>query len=146
MSREASPELLSRIADRLKALADPTRLAILHALETRERNVTDLLGELGGSQANLSKHLARMRMAGLLAARRDGTSVYYRIADDQIYALCDLVCGNIARQFEQTARDRKAFVRTATRAGGSPGGSSQITFTPRAIRSPLIRCKTSSMT
>ena len=35
----------------------------------------------------------------------------------QIYALCDLVCGNIARQFEQTARDRKAFVRTAARAG-----------------------------
>jgi hypothetical protein len=46
-----------------------------------------------------------------------GTSVYYRIADDQIYALCDLVCGSIARQFEQTARDRKAFLRTAGRGG-----------------------------
>jgi DNA-binding transcriptional ArsR family regulator len=54
---------------------------------------------------------------GMVARKSRGTSVYYRIADDQIYALCDLVCGNIARQFERTVRDRKAFVRTAAQAG-----------------------------
>ena len=52
---------------------------------------------------------------GMVARETRGTSVYYRIADDQLYALCDLVCGSIARQFEQTARDRKAFTRPATR-------------------------------
>ena len=40
-----------------------------------------------------------------------GTAVYYRIADDSVYALCDLVCGNIARQLERSAQDRKAFAR-----------------------------------
>jgi hypothetical protein len=37
--------------------------------------------------------------------------VYYRIADDSVYALCDLVCGNIARRFERTAPGRQAFAR-----------------------------------
>jgi hypothetical protein len=54
---------------------------------------------------------------GMVARETRGTSVYYRIADNQIYALCDLVCGSIARQFEKTARERKAFARTAARAG-----------------------------
>jgi hypothetical protein len=37
--------------------------------------------------------------------------VYYRIADDSVSALCDLVCGNIARRFERTAPGRQAFAR-----------------------------------
>jgi DNA-binding transcriptional ArsR family regulator len=42
-----------------------------------------------------------------------GTSVYYRIADESVYALCDLVCGSLARQIERRAEDRKAFLRSA---------------------------------
>jgi hypothetical protein len=38
-----------------------------------------------------------------------GTSVYYRIADESVYALCDLVCGNIGRQLERSATNRAAF-------------------------------------
>jgi len=117
VSREASPELLSRIADRLKALADPSRLAILHALEARERNVSDLLGEVGGSQANLSKHLARMRLAGLLAARRDGTSVYYRVVDPTAFAICRTVCDAL----ESHADEERAVIRKGRRTiGGHP--------------------------
>ena len=59
---------------------------------------------------------------GMVARESRGTSVYYRIADERIYALCDLVCGNIARRFEQTARERKAFVRTAARAAKTRAG------------------------
>jgi DNA-binding transcriptional ArsR family regulator len=114
VSREASPELLARIAERLKALADPTRLAILHALEARERNVTDLLGELGGSQANLSKHLARMRMSGLLAARRDGTSVYYRVVDPTAFAICRTVCDAL----ESRVAEERTVIRTGRRTIG----------------------------
>jgi len=89
---EPTPELLGRIADRLKALADPTRLAILHALEDGEHNVSEVLAAVGGSQANVSKHLARMRLSGILATRRDGTSVYYRVADPTAFAVCRTVC------------------------------------------------------
>jgi len=97
-----SDELFGRIADRLKALADANRLRILHALENRERTVGDLLDELGGSQANLSKHLARMRLAGILTSRREGTSVYYRVADPAAFAVCRTVCDAIDRQAIET--------------------------------------------
>lgn len=112
MTAPPRQELLGRIADRLKALADPTRLAILHALEDRERNVSDLLAEIGGSQANLSKHLARMRHAGLVAARRDGTNVFYRVIDPAAFAVCRTVCDAL----EQGAEREHAMIRSG-RAG-----------------------------
>ena len=78
------------------------------------------MGELaqlcGYTAANVSRHLAMLTKHGMVARESRGTSVYYRIADARL-PLCDLVCGNLARQFEQTARDLKAFVRTAARAG-----------------------------
>lgn len=114
MSRRTSAALLARIADRLKALADPTRLAILHALEAGERNVSELLGEIGGSQANLSKHLARMRLAGLVAARREGTNVYYRVVDPTAFAICRTVCDAL----ESRAAAEHGVVRTGRRTIG----------------------------
>ena len=115
MSRGPSDDLLIRVADRLKALADPTRLKILRALERGERNVSDLLGEIGGSQANVSKHLARMRHAGLLEARRDGTSVFYRVIDSTAFA----VCRTIRDGLERRARRERELLRGArSRIGG----------------------------
>lgn len=116
MRHPPSLGLLERIADRLKALADPTRLAILHALESGERNVTDLLGELGGSQANLSKHLARMKQAGVLGTRRDGTSVYYRVVDPAAFAVCRAVCDALELRAEA---ERALLRRGRRRIGGA---------------------------
>ena len=115
MSSAPTRELLARIADRLKALADPTRLAILHALEHGERNVSDLLEEIGGSQANLSKHLARMRHAGILAARREGTSVYYRVIDPAAFAVCRAVCDALEARVES---ERSLLRKGRGRIGG----------------------------
>ena len=111
------PEALEEVAAYFQTLSEPTRLQILNYLREGERNVGELAELCGYTAANVSRHLAMLTKHGMVARESRGTSVYYRIADDQIYALCDLVCGNIARQFEQTARDRKAFVRTASRAG-----------------------------
>ncbi len=111
------PEALQEVAAYFQTLSEPTRLQILNYLRDGERNVGELAQLCDYSAANISRHLAMLTKHGMVARESRGTSVYYRIADDQIYALCDLVCGRIARQFEQTARDRKAFVRTSTRAG-----------------------------
>ena len=111
------PEALEQVAAYFQTLSEPTRLQILNYLREGEHNVGELAELCGYTAANVSRHLAMLTKHGMVARESRGTSVYYRIADDQIYALCDLVCGNIARQFEQTARDRKAFVRTAARAG-----------------------------
>lgn len=111
------PEALQEVAAYFQTLSEPTRLQILNHLRDGERNVGELAQLCGYTAANVSRHLAMLTKHGMVVRESRGTSVYYRIADDQIYALCDLVCGSIARQFEQTARDRKAFFRTAGRAG-----------------------------
>jgi ArsR family transcriptional regulator len=94
----ASEQLLERIADRLKAMADPMRLRILHLLQGGERCVNDILGQVGGSQANVSKHLSVLRRAGLVTCRREGVNVYYRIDDPTVFSICETVCDSLERQ------------------------------------------------
>jgi DNA-binding transcriptional ArsR family regulator len=111
------PEALQQVAAYFQTLSEPTRLQILNFLREGERNVGELAKLCGYTSANVSRHLAMLTKQGLVVRESRGTSVYYRIADDSVYTLCDLVCGNIARQFERTAQNRKVFVRTAARAG-----------------------------
>jgi len=92
------PEALARIAQRLKALADPTRLQILQLLGERELCVGDLVAEVGGTQANVSKHLSVLRGAGLVRPRRDGMNVYYAVEDDAALEVCRLMCGCVERE------------------------------------------------
>ena len=117
-----APDALQEVAAYFQTLSEPTRLQILNYLREGERNVGELAQLCGFSAANVSRHLAMLTQQGMVARESRGTSVYYRIADERIYALCDLVCGNIARRFEQAARERKAFVRTAARASKTRAG------------------------
>lgn len=98
--KEISTQLLERIADRLKAMADPTRLRILHCLQSGERNVNDILQIVGSSQANVSKHLAVLKKAGLVNCRRSGTSVFYFIEDEDVFSICRICCDGLQRQVE----------------------------------------------
>jgi DNA-binding transcriptional ArsR family regulator len=111
------PEALEQVAAYFQTLSEPTRLQILNFLREGECNVGELAQLCGYTSANVSRHLAMLTKQGLVVRERRGTSVYYRIADDSVYALCDLVCGNIARQFERTAHQGKVFVKTTARAG-----------------------------
>jgi DNA-binding transcriptional ArsR family regulator len=95
-----SREALELIAQRFRALADPTRLALLQAMFERERTVQDLSAATGASQANASKHLALLLEQGLVARRRDGLFTRYRIADPTLERLCHLVCGSLAERHE----------------------------------------------
>ncbi|HTP72289.1 MAG TPA: metalloregulator ArsR/SmtB family transcription factor [Burkholderiaceae bacterium] len=110
------PEALDQVASYFQALSEPTRLQILNLLRSGERNVGELAQACGYSSANISRHLSLLMQRGLVEREGRGTSVYYRIADDSVYALCDLVCGNLARQLEKSALGRKAFLRSATSA------------------------------
>jgi len=62
-----------------KALAHPTRLMILEALEQRETCVCDLTELVGADQSTVSKHLAVLKQAGLVEDRKDGVMAFYRI-------------------------------------------------------------------
>lgn len=88
-------ELLEQLADRFKALAEPNRLAILSRLHAREMSVSDLVHDTGLGQANVSKHLDVLRRYGFVDRRKDGLNVYYRLADKDVFRICDLMCGSL---------------------------------------------------
>lgn len=113
------PEALDQVASYFQALSEPTRLQILNLLRQGERNVGELAQACGYTSANVSRHLSLLMQHGLVEREARGTSVYYRIADDSVYALCDLVCGSIARQLDRRAAGRNAFLRTTRRPAAS---------------------------
>jgi DNA-binding transcriptional ArsR family regulator len=104
----ASDELLTRIAEVLKAMADPTRLKILHSLHNGERCVSEILEAVGGSQANVSKHLSVLKRAGLVDCRREGLNVYYRIIDEGVFTICRNVCDSLEMRVD---REHQAIVK-----------------------------------
>ena len=107
--KDMPPEALEQVAGYFQVLAEPTRLRILNILRNGERNVGELAQMCGYTAANISRHLSMMTKQGLVVRESRGTSVYYRFADESIYALCDLVCGNIARQVQRSEASRAAF-------------------------------------
>jgi DNA-binding transcriptional ArsR family regulator len=102
-------EALEKVAAYFQALSEPTRLSLLNLLRSGERNVGELAQLTGFTTANVSRHMALLTTHGLVARESRGTSVYYRIADPSVYQLCDLVCGNLARQFERAVSERALF-------------------------------------
>jgi ArsR family transcriptional regulator len=92
-----NPELIPRVVDRLRALADETRLRLLLRLKDSPANVTTLTGELGIAQASVSKHLAILKQAGLVEVQRVGTQSVYRVRDQSIFELCSIVCDGVTR-------------------------------------------------
>lgn len=94
-------EALTQVAAYFQALSEPTRLRILNLLRQREHSVGELAQLCGFSSANVSRHLSLLTQHGLVRRESRGNSAYYSIADTSVYALCDLVCGTLARQFER---------------------------------------------
>ena len=93
--QDTSQQLLERIAERLKAMANPLRLRILHSLENGELSVNGILDQVGGSQGNVSKHLSVLHGADLVTRRRDGTNIYYAISDEAVFGICRTVCDSL---------------------------------------------------
>lgn len=89
---------LDLMAEKFRMLSDATRLAILRALMQGERNVSQVVDETGRGQANVSKHLKLLLEGGLVARRKQGLQVFYRIDDPIVERLCSLVCETIARE------------------------------------------------
>ena len=102
-------ELFVSVADRFKALGEPARLRILDALRRGEATVGELAEMTGLNQANLSKHLQLLHTLGFVVRWKDGLFVYYRLADDDVFQLCDIMCGRIARRAGQRPAARPAL-------------------------------------
>lgn len=80
-------------ADFLKALGHEGRLMILCYLATGEKSVSDLEQLLSARQAAVSQQLSRLRLEGLVGARRDGKNIYYSLADERARKIIEVVYG-----------------------------------------------------
>lgn len=114
------PTALKEVAAFFQVLAEPTRLQILNRLQGQEHNVGELAEACGCSVANVSRHLSQLAQRGLVEREGRGNAVYYRIADPMVYALCDLVCGQIARRLGGISQQQAAFLASAVTDPASP--------------------------
>ena len=80
----STEEERTRFAAVARALGDPKRLCVLESLAGGEASVGELASRVSCQVPNMSQHLAVLRSAGLVAARRDGSTVYYRLSDPKV--------------------------------------------------------------
>ena len=78
-------------AEICQTLANPKRLQILGLLKRGELSVGEMVKAMGIAKANLSQHLSVMRQKGILVTRRDGTTIYYRLARPKITEACAIM-------------------------------------------------------
>jgi ArsR family transcriptional regulator len=74
-----------------QALANPTRLEILEALREGELPVNAILAKVQRDQANISQHLATLRLRGIVTNRKDGNQVFYSVRDPLVFKVLDLM-------------------------------------------------------
>ena len=101
---ELSDEAIELVAARFRVLGEASRLRLIQALNGSERSVNDLTAAAGLTQANASRQLQTLTGAGILKRRRKGVQVLYSIADENIFNLCEHVCGSLQERIESHAR------------------------------------------
>ena len=99
-----TPEVLALVAERFKTLSEPARLGILSCLRAGEMTVSELVTETGLGQANVSKHLQLLHAHGFVRRRKEGLYVYYALADESVFHLCDVMCGRIEAELRARRR------------------------------------------
>jgi ArsR family transcriptional regulator len=126
-------EIFELHADVCRTLSNPKRLKILNALRDGEMPVGQILAKLGRiGKANLSQHLAVMRQKGVVATRREGNLIYYRISSPKIIQACDLMREVL---FEQLAGKGALLLRYTKPAGVKQGRQA---IPPKRLRSSHI--------
>jgi DNA-binding transcriptional ArsR family regulator len=107
MTKQLDDPQLMAVAELFAVLSEASRLKILQALEGGPLSVGELVETSGLKQANVSKQLGMLVMAGVIARRQDGNRAIYSIKLPLVYELCALVCGGMADQ----ANERAAILR-----------------------------------
>ena len=88
------------VAARFRAMGEPLRLRMLQQLESDELSVSTLADSVESTQPNVSKHLKILQDAGLVKRRQQGTTVYYSIADEMVFELCEMICARLHDRLE----------------------------------------------
>lgn len=90
--------LVELIAQRFRVIGEPMRIRLLDQLRDGPMTVNELSHALGATQQNVSKHLGVLAQAGIVGREKDGNRVRCFIADETVFALCELICGGLRDQ------------------------------------------------
>jgi DNA-binding transcriptional ArsR family regulator len=95
--------LVDLVTQRLALLADPTRVRLLALLEQREQSVQELSDAVTSTPQNVPRHLGILHRSGIVARRREGTSVYYSLVDYSACRLLEQALASISGQVDELA-------------------------------------------
>lgn len=99
---EPQDRVFQTVAELFGLLATPIRLKIISAVCQGEKNVSELLEQIETTQPNMSQHLSTLYRAGVLARRREGTQIYYRLQSERVATLCRAVCSQVALELDDS--------------------------------------------
>lgn len=125
-------EVFESVARYFSVLGEPTRLRILHALCREEKCVNDIIKVTGLAQANVSRHLGLMYQAGLLARRREGTQIFYRVADPMYVELCRTVTTQVVGRAEAASFSQDSEAQAALAPSEPEAARPQVNRHPPA--------------
>jgi DNA-binding transcriptional ArsR family regulator len=91
-------ETIDKMESLLNIASDSTRLKILYAISEHEKNVSEIVDEVGASQSLVSHQLNILRSADLVSTRKEGTKVFYALADDHVIALLQVVYDHVTER------------------------------------------------
>ena len=97
-------QVFESVAELFGVLSTPIRLKIISAVCQGEKNVSELLQEIDTTQPNMSQHLSMLYRSGVLAKRREGTQMYYRLQSERVATLCRAVCTQVAIELDGEAK------------------------------------------
>jgi DNA-binding transcriptional ArsR family regulator len=98
--KKTKDQVFDSVAELFSVLSTPIRLKIISAVCQGEKNVSELLTEIDTTQPNMSQHLSTLYRSGVLAKRREGTQMYYRLQSERVATLCRAVCTQVAIELD----------------------------------------------
>ena len=99
-------QVFERAAELFALLSTSVRLRIVSSLCQGEKNVGELSAFIDVAQPNISQHLSMLYRSGVLAKRKSGTQVFYRIADECCVLVCKAVCSQLRANLTNPALAR----------------------------------------
>ncbi len=103
MENIQDPEFRRMLAERMRGLADPTRIHLLHLLMEGEKCVHELATLVERSQATVSKHLAILTRCGFIRPAKKGVQTFFTIKNDELKTICHLMCNALRDQLNEMA-------------------------------------------
>lgn len=125
-------EVFESVARYFSVLGEPTRLRILYALCHDEKCVNEIIKVTALAQANVSRHLGLMYQAGMLSRRREGTQIFYKVADPMYVELCRTVSTQVAGRADSASISRESFTHFAEEMTPRPSPKGKAKRNPPA--------------